>query len=427
MKFLPIFLFLLSQALQAQTMEDARRNLAALCSPDFHGRGYVQEGERKAAEYIAAEYKAIGLKPLAAAGYFQPFTITANTLPGKMKVCLDKTKLMAGKDYLVHPDAPTVKGSYKTVILNKATMSDVNAMVKFLMDAKGKMVVIDLAEFDKKKKEDKDMLGEVEDMLKYSKETTIAGVVEIADDKLVWFPSPNQAARPLLIIQRSAMPKTFKKVTLDIEAKYLAACQSQNVLGMLEGTAQPDSFVMVCAHYDHLGRMGADTYFPGANDNASGTTLMMSLARHFAKQENRPKYSVIFCAFGSEEIGLLGSIHFVQNPMVPLQKIKFLLNFDILGTGIDGITTVNATVYKQQFDRLVGINDKKGLLKQVKSRGEACISDHCFFHRAGVPSFYTYTMGGISEYHNIYDKAETLTLEEFDDLLQLFAEFLGGM
>jgi aminopeptidase YwaD len=172
--------------------------------------------------------------------------------------------------------------------------------------------------------------------------------------------------------------------------------------------------------------MGADTYFPGANDNASGVTMMINLAKYFSKPENAPPYSIIFCAFGSEEIGLLGSLHFVEKPLVPLKNIRFLLNLDILGTGVDGITTVNATVYKAEFDRLVKINDKKQLLKQIKPRGEACISDHCFFHKSGVPSFYSYTMGGISEYHNIYDKSETLTLEEFDDLLLLFAEFLGG-
>ena len=265
--------------------------------------------------------------------------------------------------------------------------------------------------------------------LKYSPKLAIKGVMVITANKPVWFPSSEQAQRPLLLVRKEALPKDFStekplKIQLQADAKLLQNTPSQNVLASIKGTERPDSIIMLCAHYDHLGRMGTEAFFPGANDNASGVAMMLSLARYYSK--NPPKYTMVFAAFGSEEIGLLGSRHFVEKPIFPLSKIKFLLNLDILGTGLDGITVVNGSIYKDLFTRLQQLNEQKKLLPEVKVRGEACNSDHCFFHQQKVPSFYIYTRGGISEYHNVFDKSETLTLEEFDDLHELFKGFLNG-
>jgi hypothetical protein len=79
-----------------------------------------------------------------------------------------------------------------------------------------------------------------------------------------------------------------------------------------------------------------------------------------------------------------------------LDKIKFLVNIDLAGTGEDGIKVVNGKVHVSEFDLLKRLNKENELLIDVKSRGEACNSDHCIFHEAGVPAFYIYTLGGIS-------------------------------
>jgi aminopeptidase YwaD len=133
---------------------------------------------------------------------------------------------------------------------------------------------------------------------------------------------------------------------------------------------------------------------------------------------------MVFICFGSEEIGLVGSKYYTENPLVPLEKIKFLINLDILGTGDDGIQVVNGKVHKKDFETLVKLNKSKNLLKEVKIRGEACNSDHCFFSEKGVPSFFIYTLGGISHYHNVYDKPETLPLTEYEDLFILLKDFI---
>ena len=183
----------------------------------------------------------------------------------------------------------------------------------------------------------------------------------------------------------------------------------------------PDSFLVVTAHYDHLGGMGKTTYFPGANDNASGVSLMMELARYYA--QNPQPYSIAFIAFAGEEAGLIGSKYFTENPLVPLTSIRFLLNTDLAGTGTNGITVVNATEFPKEFAWMNQVNDENKLLVKINSRGKAANSDHYFFTEKGVPSFFFYTLGGVTAYHDIYDRAEALPLNEFEDLFKLIVLF----
>ena len=146
--------------------------------------------------------------------------------------------------------------------------------------------------------------------------------------------------------------------------------------------------------------------------------------KHFS--ENKPEYSVLFIAFGGEEAGLLGSKYYVENPVVPLKKMKFLYNVDMMGTGSEGIQVVNSTEHPKEFERLKKINEKYDLVKQIKPRGKAANSDHYWFEEAGVPSFFSYTLGGVTYYHDIQDRPETLPLTEFNDLHKLIVEFVNS-
>ncbi|TAL58695.1 MAG: M20/M25/M40 family metallo-hydrolase [Bacteroidetes bacterium] len=210
-------------------------------------------------------------------------------------------------------------------------------------------------------------------------------------------------------------------IEISLSNKYIENYTSRNILGYIKGTQYTDSFIVFSAHYDHLGRMGKDIYFPGANDNASGCAMLLNLAKHYS--QHPPEYSIVFMAFGAEEVGLLGSKHYVENPLFPLKQIKFLVNMDIMGTGEEGIKVVNATEHKKEFDALVKINEEKKLLPGIQPRGKAKNSDHYFFEEAGVKTFFIYTLGGIKAYHDIYDKPETLPLTEFEDILKLLTDF----
>ncbi len=167
--------------------------------------------------------------------------------------------------------------------------------------------------------------------------------------------------------------------------------------------------------------MGSETYFPGANDNASGVAFLLSLAKYYAA--NPQPYSMAFICFAAEEAGLVGSKYFTENPVVPLEQIRFLINIDMVGTGETGITVVNGSLHTREFGMLNRINDQKKYLPKINARGKAANSDHYFFSEKGVPAFFIYTQGGISAYHDIYDKASTLPLTEFPNLFKLFVAF----
>ncbi|NJK84746.1 MAG: M28 family peptidase [Bacteroidales bacterium] len=103
------------------------------------------------------------------------------------------------------------------------------------------------------------------------------------------------------------------------------------------------------------------------------------------------------------------------------------INFDLAGTGEEGITVVNGSVYKERFALLDSLNTEGEYLPQVKTRGEACNSDHCYFYKTGVPCFYMYTMGGSKAYHDINDIPDSLSLAGFTGYSNLMIKFLEEM
>jgi aminopeptidase YwaD len=173
-----------------------------------------------------------------------------------------------------------------------------------------------------------------------------------------------------------------------------------------------------------LGRMGPDVYFPGANDNGSGVAMLLSLAKYFVA--NPPKYSIVLCFFSGEEAGLQGSKYFVSHPWFKLNKVKFVLNIDIMGGASTGITAVNATQHEKEFARLQAINEELQLLGRVKSRGPTANSDHHYFVEKGVPAFFIYSQGKVKNYHDIYDTAENTPMEKFNEVHQLIVKFVEG-
>jgi Zn-dependent M28 family amino/carboxypeptidase len=169
--------------------------------------------------------------------------------------------------------------------------------------------------------------------------------------------------------------------------------------------------------------MGKQTYFPGANDNASGVAMMLSIAKEIQGQP-LPNHNVLFIAFAGEEIGLEGSSFFVNQHILGGDQISLVLNLDIMGSGEEGITVVNGTVYPQLFQRLVELNESTQSVNQIKPRGKAANSDHYPFSEAGIPAVFIYTMGPNKNYHDIHDKAEALSFDRFDQLHYLLVRFL---
>jgi aminopeptidase YwaD len=407
----------------AQDLPYAREVVKTLSSDEMKGRGYVENGDRKAAEFIAKEFEQCGLKKYGKT-YFQTFSTPVNSFPGKMELSINGKALKPGADFLIDAGSPSINGTYETVQLSADDLLNDDAWAAKVKSSKGKLIVLSSYSKEKYNKDQLKRITDITGYLQYSKENPSKGTVIITNDKLTWSGSTDVFALPSFIIKSSSTAAPVEKITVNAENKFIKSYDTQNVVGYIEGVNK-DSLLVFTAHYDHLGMMGQATMFPGANDNASGVALLLNLVKHYAR--NKPKYSTVFIAFAAEEIGLIGAKYFTEKPLFPLSKIKFLVNFDLAGTGDDGIQVVNGKVYQSKFDILTKLNASGNLLKQVKIRGEACNSDHCMFHMKGVRCFYIYTLGGIQAYHDIYDKAETLPFTEFEDYFKLFTRFVDQL
>jgi hypothetical protein len=396
----------------SQDIKYAHQVIDTLTSPSMHGRGYVNKGDKIAAEYIKNEFQKMFLQPVGDKDYFQDFKFPVNTFPKKMEVSVDSIQLKPGADFIVDANSSKAKGTYELHWLISANFRG------SLDKIKNKFIVIDKTNITNKD-EQKAMDLWVNDP------HGAKGVIVVEEKKLTWTVARKKYKYPVVHILKSAIKQDAKNITLKIDEKFISHHKTQNVIAMIKGTAVPDSFIVFSAHYDHLGQMGKDTYFPGANDNASGTSMLLNLAKYYS--QNRSKYSVLFIAFAGEEAGLIGSEYFVRNPFVPLSKIKFLINMDLLGTGDDGLMVVNGDVYKEQYAVMDTINNQKQYVKSLQKRGKARNSDHYWFSENNVPCFFIYTMGGIAAYHDIYDKPETLPLTDYEDVFKLITGFIAAL
>ncbi len=421
--FLLYFLLIsINISVHAQDMDYTIKTIKTLTSPEFKGRGYVANGDQIASAFIAAEFKKSGLLPLNNGSYFQDFKLSANIFPGKVKVKLDGKLLNTAVDYLVDATSPSLKGTYKVIAVTRLDINTLEKLSKLISRAKGTFILLDNRTFIEETSDLKQTISDNITQLKTNADLDFKRLVLFSEDKLTWTSLTYQNPRPVIHInEKSLDPSLVHKITVNIESKLIPDYQTRNVVGMVKGSSGSDSTILITAHFDHLGLMGKKVYFPGANDNASGTTMMLNFVQHYSK--NQPKYNTVFIAFSGEEIGLLGSKAFVKNPLVNLSKIKFLVNFDLAGTGEDGIKVVNGSIFRSQFDQLVKLNDKYKFLPKVDIRGEACKSDHCPFYEIGVPSFFIYTLGGTPAYHDIYDKADSLPLTAFENYFKLMIKF----
>ncbi|MCC9166663.1 M28 family metallopeptidase [Pontibacter harenae] len=415
------FLFLLYLILpnaKAQDMQRVRQTIDTLTSPAMHGRGYIFEGDTKAANYIQDRFKEVGLQSFGNS-YFQHFTLPVNRVVETPQLQVEGKALMAGKDFVANAATASGTGTLKVIYLDSIVYSNAKAAEKFFaQNLKSKAVVY--------RQQDRQRLNNLP--AAHLQQLQQAGLhIVLQPKELLTTVATSQPQVPVLEVKASAWPKGAKKIKYSISTDFEPNYKTQNVIGFVKGTTQPDSFLVFSAHYDHLGGQGKDVYFPGANDNASGTAMLLELAQHYSQPQNRPKYSIALIAFAAEEAGLLGSFHYLQHPLFPLQQIKFLVNLDLLGTGDDGMMVVNGSIHPKQFQLLQSINQQQKYLPQIRQRGKAANSDHYPFSEMGVPAFFFYTLGGTAAYHNPQDFAAQLPLTRFPEVHKLILDFAEAL
>jgi aminopeptidase YwaD len=401
----------------AQFLDYAKPIMDTLCSPQMHGRGYVQDGVNKAANYLATKMKEIGLKNFDNT-YFQDYAFPINTIP-IARCTLDNKEYFAGEHFLVDAGCKDIKGTF-----NLLPFSYTNEVDRQLLFLKLRTGFADNEALLMKNVEDGRQFRKFVDTLD-SMGFKIPFIVKSVSKKLLWTTSQSVEDYPMITFPDTIINQK-DKITIDIDSKLIEKYACKNLIGYLPGKKKnTKGYIVFTAHYDHLGMLGEKAFFPGASDNASGTSMILAIAKYFS--EHKVDYPVVFMLFSGEEVGLLGSRYFVENPLFDLKKIRMLINVDIMGSGEAGITVVNGEVYKQEFDALVQLNKEEALLPEVKIRGKAANSDHYFFSESGVPSFFIYSNGGPGYYHDVWDKPNTLTLKNFDQVGQLLIKFANQL
>lgn len=416
--FLPLFFAL--QYANAQNMARVYYNIDTLSAPGMHGRGAANDGDKIASNFIKKYFEKFKSKPLVGdTSYFQPFHYNINTFENPIQLTAKKKKYIPGKDYILHPSSGGSSGSFEILKLDTNIFSNTAAANKFFKQRLQRKALVFSSKDGQRLKA---LPAQFQNILE-----EIGCMIEIVDKKLTASLSTEQRKKPWVQVLPSFLEKMPSKIVLIIAPILKENFTSQNIVGMVSGTSESDTCLVISAHYDHLGRMGKDVYFPGANDNASGVSMIIELMAFFNRAENKPKYNIVFIAFAAEEAGLIGSHFFVQNPLVPLSKIKFLINLDLLGTGEEGLMVVNGSIHNNQFEKLVKINTTKNYLPAIKKRGKAANSDHYYFSEQGVPAFFFYTLGGVSHYHDIYDLPQTLPLTKYKQVYSLIIDFIKDM
>ena len=190
-----------------------------------------------------------------------------------------------------------------------------------------------------------------------------------------------------------------------------------NIIGVLEGEGPlANETVVIGAHYDHLGygpfgsrRPNVRAIHNGADDNATGTSAVMELARRFAQRDKKPARRMVFIAFTAEERGIIGSNYYVENPVIPLKDTVAMINFDMIGGLKDTGLLLGGIKTAKQFAAVVERATADGVLK-INTSGPLGGSDHSAFYRKEIPVFFMFT-GMTDLYHTPEDDFETINVE----------------
>ncbi|MGD9978834.1 MAG: M20/M25/M40 family metallo-hydrolase [Bacteroidales bacterium] len=193
---------------------------------------------------------------------------------------------------------------------------------------------------------------------------------------------------------------------------------TQNVIALLKGSDPSlyNEYIVVGAHYDHLGLGGKNSYsrmpdtiavHNGADDNASGVSSVLEIAQKLASQKEQLKRSVLFIAFGAEEMGIVGSQKFVESGIVPVGNIKAMINLDMVGRLRDNKLEISGTKTSMQSESILRELNADSTLSLTLAPGGFGPSDHASFYAKDIPVFFL-TTGVHPDYHTPMDDVDKI-------------------
>jgi aminopeptidase YwaD len=431
-----------------------------LSSPELKGRATGSPELEKAARYISGQFKSFGLKPEELAF---PVKLGAH-LGTKNRLKVNDRSLVSGKDFL--PLSFSSSGEFRGGVVfagygitdKKENYDDYDGI-----DATGKFVLV--LRHEPKENPHKEH-ATFADKAVNAKMHGARGVIlindsdhhESAPDELGKFTAidgPKDAGvlyirlkygiaedwlkaegRDLHAISREidqdGHPHSFglSKAMVDLSVDVRTETKTvHNVAAYLAGTT--DEYVVVGAHYDHLG-LGDEhslapsqvgTVHPGADDNASGTAGVLELAR-WASQNPKPKRGILFLTFAGEELGLLGSEWYVNHPTLPLDKAIAMINMDMIGRVREGKIFLSGTGTGSTFPKLVeDVKPPAPIKIDMAEKAGYGSSDHTSFTTKSVPVLFFFS-GLHADYHKPSDTADKIDSADAAKILDYVADLI---
>ena len=460
------------------TEEDVLRQIKYLASDELGGRRSGTPNGVKAAEYVASEFRRIGLTPIDKnSDYLQPFVFSAEAKQGKnnsFSAIIDgkQIEFKHEDDFRPLPLSSNDETKGELVFAGYGiSLKDSSYDDYAGIDATDKIVIVlryshDFGDIASKYKGYVSLSYKMKNARKHG----AAGIILITPlkeneiDELIKFnylrysdigfkvitmkrTAVNRLIAPLNKtitelgneLDESGVPmsQNIPGVTVTIESDIVPIPKNSfNVMAFLEGSDPElkDDYIIIGAHYDHLGIGGQGSLAPdeygtvhnGADDNASGTAGMLELAEYFSANRKKLRHSILFQAYGAEESGLLGSNHYVNNPLMPLENAIAMLNLDMIGRDTDTLVVINGI---SAFPFWEAILEKANLsvgLKIDRTKLSGGRSDHFSFRNKGVPSTFFFT-GTHSDYHRPSDDWEKINLEGEVRIINLVRNLVWGL
>ncbi|RYG24500.1 M28 family peptidase [bacterium] len=437
---------------------DARTILGYLAGPETQGRGTGQPGFQKAAEYIAAQFKAAGLKPMGENGtYFQHGTFYRPAISGVSFTTADG-KAFTDSQLALTPFGRDVDVTAKIVVVRGAAEDRLTEEQAKSLD--GAIVVAMITSGT-------------------GRRNPLRSQINLSDAKAVLTVSDRVSTQVPRVSQRSTPPSATARVNGQIArdalgllgsqtGAFLAQAQSgasllvlpdgahlvakgsieevkvPNVVALLEGSDPKlkNEYIGIGGHLDHLGVVNGVVY-PGADDDASGCTAVALVAKGFAASSVKPKRSILFMTFFGEEMGLLGSKHLVDNSPVPIDKMVAEFQMDMVGRDSDGVQNGDESrVDKREENvdtiRLVGskristeldttiqeMNKYVGFRFKYDAEDVYTRSDHYNFAAKGIPIAFLFD-GFHPDYHQPTDTVDKINFNKVVSAAKLY--YLSAM
>lgn len=439
------------------TVDELKKDIGYLASDELQGRKSGESGDLAAAKYIRDKFKNAGLQLLYTDG-FQPFGLVTSAKPGIGNYfSVNNEKYVVETDFLPYAFSANTAVSAALVFAGFGLEIERDSLLwndYKNIDVKGKWVMV--------LQGDPDLENPQSPYLEYSSDRTkalvaadknAAGIIFVAGTKfsekdelssLIFDKNSSRYDIPVIQVTRAVANKILEGVTTveQLETQMLETkkpvgviagsivtatvnvelneAETRNVVALLPGTdaALKNEYVIVGAHYDHLGMGGPgsgsrvlDTIavHNGADDNASGVAAVIQLAEKMAGSKSNRR-SIIFVAFGAEEMGLIGSKAFVNKPPVETEKMVAMFNFDMVGRmdpETKALSIGGSQTAKETEALLNSLNTGLSLSFSPEGVGP---SDHASFYLQNIPVFFIST-GAHSDYHTPVDDADKINFD----------------